>query len=137
MVTGAVESDYQKSRIDGACHNLGLRCFSPLWRRSQAGLLDDYIAAGFRTIFSGVAAEGLDSSWLGRELDQKAKEESPSLHRKHGLSLCGEGGEYESLVIDGPNFRKRLVIEESEREWKGSAGTLKVIKAKTDEKAWM
>ena len=134
VVTGAVASEYQKSRIDGVCQNLGLRCFSPLWRRNQAGLLDDYIAAGFRIIFSGVAAEGLDSSWLGRELDQKAKEELLSLHGKHGLSPCGEGGEYESLVVDGPNFRRRLQIEQSEPQWKGNSGTFKILRAIAVEK---
>jgi len=134
IVTGAVASEYQKSRIDGVCQNLGLRCFSPLWRRNQAGLLDDYIAAGFRIIFSGVSAEGLDSSWLGRELNQEAKEELLSLHGKHGLSPCGEGGEYESLVLDGPNFMKRLRIEQSESQWKGKSGTFRILKAVTEEK---
>jgi len=134
VITGAVASEFQKTRIEGVCHDLGLRCFSPLWRRDQAGLLDDYIMAGFRIMIVGVAAEGLDAPWLGRELDGKAREELLSLHAKHGLSPCGEGGEYESLVLDGPNFVKRLQVEESRKDWRGAAGTLAVTKASIVEK---
>jgi len=134
LVTGAVASEYQKSRIDGVCHDLALRCFSPLWRRDQAYLLDDYLAAGLRVIIVGVAAEGLDESWLGRELDREAKKELISLHEKHGLSPCGEGGEYESLVLDGPNFRKKLAVLEAQKEWKVDSGILRVLKAEAVEK---
>jgi len=134
LVVGTIASDYQKSRVDGVCHELGLRCYAPLWRQNQASLLGDYIAAGFRIIITGVAAEGLDVTWLGREIDETARGELLDLNKKHGLSPCGEGGEYESLVVDGPNFRKRLAIEQSERDWKGNSGTLKVIKATAVEK---
>lgn len=134
IITGAVASDYQKSRVDSVCHDLGLMCFSPLWRRDQGGLLEDYLMAGFRIMIVGVAAEGLDASWLGRELDERAKEDLLSLHEKHGLSPCGEGGEYESLVLDGPNFVKRLQVEESRKDWRGSSGTFVITKASAVEK---
>ena len=77
----------------------------------------------------GVAAEGLDRSWLGRELDEKARQDLIALSEKTGVSLCGEGGEFESLVIDGPNFQKKLEIMESTVEWKGSSGVLRILQA--------
>jgi len=135
LIMGTIASDYQKSRVDAVCHDLGLRCFAPLWRHDQVSLMNEYLKAGFRIIITGVAAEGLDADWLGREIDEAVLGELLVLNRKHGLSPCGEGGEYESLVLDGPNFRKRLVIEQADREWKGSSGTLKVVRAKTDEKS--
>ena len=134
VVTGAIASDYQKSRIDAVCDDLGLRCFSPIWRRQQTGLLDDYLMAGFRILIVGVAAEGFDRNWLGRELDEKAKEDLLALSRRSGVSPCGEGGEYESLVIDGPNYRKSLRIVESKVNWKGNSGILNVMQAETTEK---
>ena len=33
-----------------------------------------------------------------------------SFHAKYGLDVCGEGGEYESLVLDCPLFAKKLSI---------------------------
>ncbi len=134
VVTGAIASDYQKSRIDDVCDDLGLRCFSPLWRRDQASLLDDYLAMGFRILIVGVAAEGLDQRWLGREMDRVAKDELLALSKKTGVSPCGEGGEYESLVTDGPNFRKSLRVIEARPDWRGRSGTLNILQAETVEK---
>ena len=134
LVMGTIASDYQKSRVDALCHELGMRCYAPLWRQGQALLLADYLAAGFRILITGVAAEGLDESWLGREIDEKARLELLELNKKHGLSPCGEGGEYETLVIDGPNFLKRLQIVEARKDFKGSSGIYRVLKAEAVQK---
>ena len=134
VVMGTIASDYQRARVDAICHDLGLRTFAPLWRRDQASLMEDYLAAGFRIIVTGVAAEGLGVTWLGREIDEKAREQLLHLHKKHGLSICGEGGEYETLVVDGPNFRRRLKILESQVEWTGTSGTLNILKAEAVDK---
>ncbi len=131
LVMGTIASDYQKSRVDAVCHDLGIRCFAPLWRQNQASLLADYISAGFRILVTGVAAEGLDESWLGREIDDRARSELLELNRRRGLSPCGEGGEYETLVIDGPNFSKRLHVIEARKEYEGSSGICRVLKAET------
>lgn len=134
IVLGTIVSDYQKSRVDSICDELGLRCFTPLWRLDQATLLDDYLTAGFRILMTGVAAEGLDESWLGREMDRAMQEELIALNKKYGLSICGEGGEFETLVVDGPNFEKRLRIVEADSEFKGSSGVYRVIKAEVERK---
>ncbi len=134
LVLGTIASDYQKSRVEGLCHELGLRLFAPLWRRDQTALLNEYLTSDFRILITGVAAEGLDESWLGRELDERAKEELIELNKKHGLSPCGEGGEFETIVVDGPNFKKRLRIIEAEREFKGLSGVYKVVKAEVESK---
>ena len=33
---------------------------------------------------------------------------------KYQVSSCGEGGEFETFVVDCPLYKKRIVIEESE-----------------------
>jgi diphthamide synthase (EF-2-diphthine--ammonia ligase) len=45
------------------------------------------------------------------------------------VSLVGEGGEYETLVLDGPLFKKRIELVETENFWKGESGYLLVRKA--------
>ncbi len=134
LVMGTIASDYQKSRVDRICHKLGLRTFAPLWRHDQKDLLRDYIASGFHILITGVAAEGLDESWLGREMNDASGTELLALHEKHGLSVCGEGGEFETLVVDGPNFAKRLRIIEARKEFKGTSGVYRVLKAEVQEK---
>jgi diphthine-ammonia ligase len=134
LIVGTIASDYQRSRVDALCHEIGMRCYAPLWRQSQASLLADYLTAGFRILITGVAAEGLDASWLGREIDDKARLELLELNTRYGLSPCGEGGEYETLVIDGPNFLKRLHVVEAQTEFKGSSGVYRVLKAEAVQK---
>ena len=33
------------------------------------------------------------------------------LDRTKGITVCGEAGEYHSLVIDGPLFNKELIVK--------------------------
>ncbi len=126
VLTGAVASDYQHSRINRVCHALELRTFSPLWRKDQMGLLRDIISAGFVVVIVGVFAMGLDEKWLGRALDEQTAAELEDLQAESGVSPTGEGGEYESLVLDGPNFRWPLEMGESPKEWNGTSGVLRV-----------
>ena len=129
VVSGAIASDYQHTRIDRLCHGLGLVSHSPLWRRPQEAVLKDIVTAGFRVMVVGVYAEGLGKEWLGRILDGKALAELGSVAQEKGINVSGEGGEFETLVLDGPNFAKRLDIIGSETIWQGNHGEFLVKKA--------
>ncbi len=129
IVTGAVASDYQKSRFDNLCERVGLKSFSPLWHKKPEILVDDLVDAGFRIVMSGVAASGLDESWLGTELTRSEWANLKELSSRLGLHLSGEGGEYETFVVDAPHFSKRIRILESDRIWDGQSGRLVITKA--------
>jgi len=122
VVSGALASDYQKTRIEKICHSLGIKSFAPLWHVSPDAYMSALLSANFKIIFSAVASDGLDASWLGRELDQSAVQDL----KKLPLHLCGEGGEYETLVLDAPFFKKRLKVTKADKSWDGSAGELSV-----------
>lgn len=129
VVAGAVASEFQYSRVHDVCGELGLRTYAPLWRKDPARLLREYLDAGFRILVVAVAAEGLDATWLGRTLDEGAVEELLALHRRHGVHPTGEGGEFETWVLDGPNFTVPLQVQEAEVEWAGTSGVLRVRRA--------
>lgn len=106
-VTGAVKSRYQLSRFSAVCSSLGLQCISPLWGEDEESLLREILERGIEAIFTRVAGYPLSRSLLGRPLDDKAVE---LLARLRGLvNPSGEGGEYETLVLDAPRFTARLV----------------------------
>ncbi|MCL2031882.1 MAG: diphthine--ammonia ligase [Methanomassiliicoccaceae archaeon] len=129
VVTGAVWSDYQWDRMNRVCGDLGLKVISPLWRKDQDMILNEILGAGIRAVIVGCYAEGLDESWLGRELDRDAAEDLRLLRDRYGISVTGEGGEYESMTLDSPMHSKTLTIIEYEKEWKRGSGTLTVKKA--------
>ena len=122
VVTGAVASDYQKSRIDRLCEDLGLKSFAPLWHKDPRRLVEDLKSLGFKIMMIGVGAGGLDESWLGKELADDRWAMLEALSMKHGIHLTGEGGEYETLVLDAPMFRKRVQVVKGHTQWDGDSG---------------
>ncbi|MEM4330925.1 MAG: diphthine--ammonia ligase [Candidatus Pacearchaeota archaeon] len=111
IVTGAIESIYQSSRIQKICNELKIECFNPLWQKNQFELLDELLNNHFKIIFSAVAAYPFDSSWVGREIDEQAIKELKRLHDKFKINPAGEGGEFESLVLNCPLFKKELKVK--------------------------
>ncbi|MBW2971607.1 diphthine--ammonia ligase, partial [Candidatus Woesearchaeota archaeon] len=114
VVTGALYSQYQRERIEKICDSLGLKIFSPLWHMDQEKEMRQLVKEGFDVVLSSVAAEGLDKSWLGRKVTSSDIDKLADLHKKIGFHVAGEGGEFESLVLDGPMFKQRIEITESE-----------------------
>lgn len=110
VVTGAVESVYQSSRVQKICNKLGIECFNPLWQKDQIELLSDMVREGFEVIITGVFAEPLNEKWLGRRIDKKFIEEVEKLKERFGISPSGEGGEFESFVLNCSLFKRKLKI---------------------------
>lgn len=129
VITGAIASNYQKIRVDDICSKLGLTHYAPLWGMRFEKVLTDEILSGLEIIFSAVAARGLDKTWLGKKLDTNTLNELILLHSKYGLNICGEGGEYETLVINAPWFISKLNIIKTETKWDGTSGKFFVKEA--------
>ncbi len=110
VVTGAVYSNYQRERIEKICDRLSLKIFSPLWHYDQENLLRELLRNKFKIVISSIACDGLSEKWLGREIDLEAVDELVKLNKKIGMNVAGEGGEYESLVLDCPMFVSRIEI---------------------------
>jgi diphthine-ammonia ligase len=122
VVTGAVESVYQSTRVQRICGKLDVWCFNPLWKHDQKALLEALVAKHFKVIISGFFAYPLDEKWLGRQIDAQVIAQLVELQRKFGISPSGEGGEIETTVLDAPMFKQKIEILYSEVQAKGNAG---------------
>jgi len=134
IVTGAIQSVYQASRIKKICDKLKLECINPLWQVDQKQYMGELISAGFKVIISGVASYPFTEEWLGKEINDKTISELLELNKKYKITLSGEGGEFESLVLDCPIFKKRIEIVSALKEFENYAGVYKIEKAKLVEK---
>ena len=130
VVTGAVESSYQKSRVDSMASELKLESLAPLWHTDVEEALRD-ISRRFEVMVTAVAAGGLDESWLGRTIDSVAVDGLLELSDSYGVHPMGEGGEYETLVVDGPHMESRIDLE-YEKRWDGVRGELKILDAELE-----
>jgi diphthine-ammonia ligase len=135
VVSGAISSRYQKERIDKVCRELNLKSIAPLWQEDSMQLLKEIINLDFEVIIVGVYAYGFDQSWLGRKINSTTIKNLVELNDKYQISLVGEGGEYETLVLDAPFFKKRIQVLQTERNWENDSGYLLVKEAKLIEKA--
>ena len=134
LVNGAIYSNYQRRRVDAICSELGLESLSPLWKLKPKEMLVEMVNAGFKIIMSAVAAGGLGPDWLGKEITSEVIEELSKLHETCYVCTGGEGGEFETLVLDSPMFKKRLGILAAEPIWDGLAGVYEVKEAKLVDK---
>lgn len=134
VISGAIASEYQRTQIEKICHELKIKSFTPLWHKKQDLILKEQIKADFEIIIVGVFAHGLDKSWLGRRIDNDNLDKLIALKKKYNINVAGEGGEFETLVLDGPIFKKKISIDETKTKWKRDHGTLEVKKAKLVDK---
>ncbi|WP_049893822.1 diphthine--ammonia ligase [Salinarchaeum sp. Harcht-Bsk1] len=130
ITAGAIESEFQTSRIEAMAERLDVELFAPLWQRDPEELAAEMLDAGFEIRIIQVAAAGLGEDWLGRTLDREALDELRELGTEYGVHLLGEGGEFETLVVDGPHMDRRIELETS-TVWEGTRGHLVI------EDAWL
>ncbi|MDP2672589.1 MAG: diphthine--ammonia ligase [Nanoarchaeota archaeon] len=116
IVTGAIQSVYQASRIQKICDKLKIECFNPLWQKNEEEYLAELIKNKFKAIIVGVFAYPLDESFLGREINSEFINELKKINQKYKINLAGEGGEYETFVLNCPLFKKELKIINKSRK---------------------
>ena len=122
VVTGAVESVYQASRVQRICNRLDVWCFNPLWKYDQKALLETIVRRRFNVIISGIFAYPLDEKWLGKQIDAQVIDRLVVLQGQYGISPSGEGGEIETTVLDAPMFKQKIEIIDHAVEANGNSG---------------
>jgi diphthine-ammonia ligase len=128
ITAGAVESEYQNSRIQEMCDRLDAELFAPLWQKDPVSLTQAMLDADFEIRIVQVAAAGLDESWLGRTLDDNALTELQELNDRYGVHVLGEGGEFETIVTNGPHMHSPIELD-YETEWDGTRGRVSIMDA--------
>ena len=128
VVAGAVESSFQRDRIATVCDQLGLDLYAPLWQCDPESTLRAMVDAGFRIHIVAVAAAGLDQSWLGRIIDHETIDQLVTCHETHGIHVMGEGGEFETVVTDGPHMAYPIEFT-ARTHWDGTRGHLEITDA--------
>ena len=127
LVTGDIAEVAGHSNWIGDCsERLGMQLARPLWERERVGLLEQMLALRFEVVFSCVKTLWVAENWLGRELDGRSFAELQALNQRTGFDLCGENGEYHTLVTDAPFFQKRVRIIKWTRQSKDSLAYMSI-----------
>lgn len=89
----------------------GMNVYLPLWHMNREHIIQKLIDLNFKTIFSCVKEPWFGKEWLGKEVSTEILEKLKTIHRLNGLDICGEQGEYHTLVLDGPEYKQELIID--------------------------
>jgi diphthine-ammonia ligase len=122
LVVGALRSDYQKTRIERMCEKLGLISYCPLWHHNPEEHMHSLIDHGFDVRIVSVSTDGLGEEWLGQKITQDSLEELTRIAAKYRFNLDGEGGEFETIVVDAPHMSQPIDVS-GHSNWKGNRGT--------------
>ncbi len=125
IVSGVVASDYQYQLLREVCDRHDLELVTPLWGWDGRDVLEAVLARDVSVDIVAVAAEGLDRSWLGRRLDDSAIEELLTVADRYGIHPAGEGGEFETVVVDATRFSTPITYT-ADPIWEGTRGHLAV-----------
>ena len=134
VYSGALESVYQKSRIEGICERIGLKSISPLWHVNPEEYMRRIVDEGFEVIISSVSAYGLTKQWLGKTITHDVIDDLMKLNEKYGLHPAFEGGEAETLVLDAPFYDRKIVVDDVDIIWHVDSGVYDIKKAHLEEK---
>ena len=94
VIVGAIESEYQRSRVAALCDRLGLVMFAPLWHMDPLKLLYE-VAERMDVRIVVTAADGLGENVLGKRIDADLIDLLCRIAAKRRIHIAGEGGEYE------------------------------------------
>jgi len=115
MVFGDIYLQEHRDWIERICGAMGITPVIPLWGIAPERVLNEFIEAGFEAVVISAKADIFSEEWLGRTIDYGFLADLKRLGLEESVDVCGEHGEYHTLVVDGPLFRKRMQITYGDR----------------------
>ena len=134
-VFGDIDFNAHREWIERVCRKADITPLLPLWLESQDKLVREFIDAGFEAVVVAAKAELFGEAVLGRKIDRDFIRHLEELGKTKKVTPCGESGEYHSLVIDGPIFKKRLEIVKTQKELREGTRFLNILAVNIKDKA--
>ena len=106
MVFGDIYLLEHESWVERVCNDLKIKSLEPLWNNPAEQIIDELVDLGFKAIIVSCKADIMGKEYLGRLVDKKLAQEL----KEKNICPCGENGEYHTLVIDGPIFKRPIHI---------------------------
>ena len=132
LMGGVGLQETQIRELKRVANKFGIELIVPYQDLTSEQLFEKTMDSGFDIMLTDVASDGLNMNWLGRKLNKENSEEFKSMSKEFGFDILGEGGYYNTFVMDGPIFKKKIEFTQTEPVWdkSTSSGYLEVKNAK-------
>jgi len=127
-VFGDIDLDEHRQWIERVCGEVDITPYLPLWGQAQEKILRGFIDSGFEAVMVTARADLFGEEWLGRRVDLDFLSHLSELKQTNNIQLCGEAGEYHTFVTDGPSFKKRIEILETNKVLREGHWFLEILK---------
>ena len=107
---GDIDLEGNRAWGEERCKNAGIQAVFPLWQKNRTENVYELIGLGYQCLIKSINHTLLPREVLGRILDA----ETIDLMKRCGIDVCGENGEYHTLVVDGPIFCNPLTYKTGE-----------------------
>ena len=129
LVHGGINSQFQKEKFETLCSKLDLIAVTPLWGSEPEQYMNNLLDSNFVFIMTIVSSDGLDDTWLGKQISKSDIDTLRQLSDKFGFNLNFEGGEAETFVINCPLFSNSIKINQAKKTWDGYRGRFEIMDA--------
>jgi uncharacterized protein (TIGR00290 family) len=115
LVTGDIYevTGHEEGWLGRVCKEVGITPVRPLWMGDTKKIYLDYLKTGFKATVVRTKLNLLGVEWLNRTLDRKFYDD---ILKIGNVDPCGEGGEYHTVITDGPEFNQRIELLEIEKK---------------------
>jgi uncharacterized protein (TIGR00290 family) len=124
MVFGDIYNDEHLAWVERVCADMGIEAVEPLWGQSTDDVIDQFLDAGFESVIVAADAKLIDEEWLGKKVDR----DFINYLKSKNIDPCGESGEYHTVVVNGPLFKRKIEITEEQTIRRGDHWFLNTLK---------
>ena len=112
-IFGDIDLEEHREWVKRVSKESGLKAALPLWgEKNREKIIEELIESGFKAVVVAARKDLLGLEWLGRSIDHDFVRD---ISKIKGVDISGEGGEYHTLVVSGPIFKKSIHIVKSEK----------------------
>lgn len=105
-VFGDIDLQPHRDWEEKVCAHAGLTAVLPLWKQERRSLVTQMLDAGIETMIVS-CNETMGERFIGAIITPALVDELESI----GIDACGENGEYHTLVLNCPLFKKRIDVK--------------------------
>lgn len=106
-IFGDIDLEEHRQWEQSVCNKASITAVLPLWQVDRKELVSEFIKLGFKAKIVVVNTTMMDVRFLGKDLNYSLMEEIEAC----GADVCGENGEYHTVVYDGPIFKKPVALK--------------------------